>query len=135
MLRIAVGYLTEHRRSAPVVLYCGHDGVAMQRAVNAAPASLLRLETGWFHFHAIGKRRRQDAESGAAADGVELISEPDAIAILEADRARLSAELAEARQEIVRLLTLTTPTPSSEPTPEDGPTLPLPAAASPRTRR
>ncbi|MEQ1862993.1 MAG: hypothetical protein ABMA13_23980 [Chthoniobacteraceae bacterium] len=48
-LRIAIGYRTEHRSAEQaVVLGIGTDKAALQAAIDAAPADLLRFEFGVF---------------------------------------------------------------------------------------
>lgn len=78
--RIAIGYKTEHRRSTPVVLGASIDPAALQAAIDAAPADILRTEIGTFFFQRRGKRSNSSVkvssvpaepalDPGSAGDG------------------------------------------------------------------
>jgi len=105
MLKLALGYTTRHRNSVPVVLYIGRLAGDMQKAIDAAPASIARIEVGSFHYVSPGKRRASAPAEQSEDDSVQEVTVDQAIALLEADRDQLQARLIEAVAEIERLRT------------------------------
>lgn len=61
MLRIVLGYRSEHRESDPTVIYAGHDADAAQRAVDSSDARFLRVEIGDFPS---ARRARKSCDAG-----------------------------------------------------------------------
>jgi hypothetical protein len=116
MLRLVIGYRTEHRESDPIVLYVGHDADAAQTAVDHSDPSLIRVEVAEVpHARRARKNRVADGEPLPLTAVPQITGAPtieDALAMIERieqlekllseERAKMDEERAGLQEEFKR---------------------------------